>query len=101
VAAIVINVDVDAAVWQEHEAWLERRPRLQVERDRWTDGDWDAAKQMAAAAWDAPGRDARELFLFVAQRALFEHHCRRVDARLAVEASHDAAWLLAVLERTA
>jgi hypothetical protein len=92
---------VNAAVWQEHEAWLEQRPRRRVERDRWTDADWDAAKQLAVAAWDAPGRDLRELYVFVAQRALFEQHCRRVEARLAFEASHDAEWLLGVLERTA
>jgi hypothetical protein len=91
-----VSVSVDAAVWREHEAWLESRPRLRVERERWRDDDWAAAKQLAVAAWDE-----RELFLFVAQRALFEHHCRRVEARLAFEAGHDADWLLGVLERTA
>jgi hypothetical protein len=96
-----VSGSVDAAVWEEHAEWLERRPRLLVERDRWTDGDWDAAKRLAVAAWDEPGRDLSELFVFVAQRALFEHHCYRVDARLAFEASHDPAWLLTVLERTA
>jgi hypothetical protein len=96
-----MNTSIATDVWREHEAWLERRPRLRVERERWTEADWDAARALAAAAWDEPRRHPCELFVIVAQRALFEHHCRRIEARFAFEAGHDAAWLLAVLERTA
>jgi hypothetical protein len=93
-----VSESIDAAVWREHEAWLERRARLRVERARWSEADWEAAKRMAVAAWE---RDQGDLFLFCAQRALEEQHCRRVDARLAVEARHDADWLADVLQRTA
>jgi hypothetical protein len=95
------SVSESTIVWRKHEIWPERRAHVRLKRERWTDADWEAAKQLAVSAWEEPhGSQYERLFVFVAQEALFEHHCRRVEARLALEASHDAAWLLAVLDRT-
>jgi hypothetical protein len=88
---------LDARLWREHEQWLDRRARLCVERERWTDEDWATARLAADAAW---GAHRSNLYLYDAERALRERHYRRVEARLAAECRLGVEWLLGVLERT-
>ena len=84
-------------VWREHEEWLRRRARLAVERERWTDEDWTAARALADTTWDA---HRSNLYLYDAERALREQHYRRTAARFAREARLDVDWLIGVLEAT-
>jgi hypothetical protein len=93
-----VNESLDALIWREHAQWLEDRARIAVERERWTDDDWAAARLAADVAWDA---HRSNIYLYDAERALREHHYSRVQARLAVEARFGVEWLLGVLERTA
>ena len=88
---------LDARVWREHEQWLERRARLRVERERWTEVDWATARLAADAAWDACPDG---LYLYAAEQALRERHYERTHARLAAERRRGVEWLLDVLERT-
>jgi hypothetical protein len=93
-----MNESLDALVWREHEQWLADRPRLAVERERWSDDDWAAVRLAADAAWDA---HRSNLYLYDAEKAVRERHYDRYDARLAFERRHGVEWLLGVLRRTA
>jgi hypothetical protein len=84
-------------VWREHEQWVKRHALMLVARERWTDFDWNAARDLADAAWDA---HRSNLYLFDAERALREQHYRRTDARLAAEARFDVEWLIGVMRET-
>ena len=64
-------------------------------RGTWTDFDWNAARRLADAAWDA---HRSNLYLYDAERALREQHYRRTAARLAAEARLDAGWLIGVID---
>jgi hypothetical protein len=93
-----MSESLDARIWRGHEQWLDARRRLAVERERWADADWAAARLAADTAWDA---HRSNIYLYDAERALREHHYSRVQARLAVEARFGVEWLLGVLKRTA
>jgi hypothetical protein len=93
-----MSASLDAAVWREHEAWLERRPRLRVERERWTDADWSAVRSLADREWEL---SPAGLYVYEAEHALRKHQNWRIDRLLAYEAEHGPAWLAALLERTA
>lgn len=80
--------------WREHEHWRERRARLAVLRERWTDGDWAAARLLADRAWDA---HRSGLYLYAAEQGLREQHYLRTAARLAHEARFDIGWLIGVI----
>ena len=84
-------------VWREHEQWLKRHALMVVARERWTDEDWNAARRLADAAWDA---HRSNLYLYDAERALREHQYRRTAARLEAEARFDVEWLIGVMRAT-
>jgi hypothetical protein len=88
---------VSELVWREHERWRERRARLAVARERWTEEDWRAARRRADVAWDA---HRSNLYLYDAEQALREQHYLRTAARLAAEARFDVDWLIGVMEET-
>jgi hypothetical protein len=94
-----VNADerVSELVWREHEQWRQRHTILIVARERWTDEDWTAARELADTAWDA---HRSNLYLYDAERALREQHYRRTAARLAAEARLDADWVIGVLKAT-
>jgi hypothetical protein len=84
-------------VWREHEWWLERHALLTVARERWTDSDWTAARELADVAWDA---HRSNLYLYDAEEALREQHYRRTASRLAAEELFDVDRVIGVLRAT-
>jgi hypothetical protein len=84
-------------VWREHERWFKRHALMILARERWTDEDWTAARELADTAWDA---HRSNLYLYDAERALREQHYRRTAVRLAAEARFGVGWLIGVLGAT-
>jgi hypothetical protein len=93
-----MSENVNVPVWREHENWLERRRRRQIDRERWIARDWLAVKQIADAAWVI---SPEGLYAYQAERAIREHQDHRTEEHLAAWARFDASWLCGLLERTA
>lgn len=62
----------------------ERRRLRRIERERWTDADWNRVRELADQAWDAMvALEDTALYLYCAEQACRAREYERADARLA------------------